>query len=123
MTHSSSPEPVSAELTVLQGIRDDFARLTSVVIAERRGRRSSTTLALVCLAALLVASVLWGLDARREASITCAQRTESRIEIRAAIEAGVDEVADFGELAPDRRNVLTARVERRILDELPPPAC
>jgi hypothetical protein len=107
----------------VRGLRGDIGNLRGDVQQERRGRRLS--LAAMALAILIGGAVL--VDDQRDENADdarqCGIRTESRHEIRSAIDAAVDEVAAYAELTDEERADLRGRVRVRALEELPPPNC
>lgn len=95
------------ELTaVLTELRDEVRGLRADVVNERKGRRLTITVGavVVTLALILGGGYLADLraTANREEVQSCEIRTESRAEIRAAIQSAVVEVAEFAELEPTR---------------------
>ncbi len=97
-------------------IRRERARWRRLVRSERAWRLAA--------AVLLVGSAM--LSARNAYDLSrqgCESRAQGREDVRAAIVAGVDEVASYAELDPPNRELVTRRVEHRVYSELPPPGC
>lgn len=114
----------------IRGLRTDVRAALSATETEREGRRQSQALATrsqrllrAAVVMLFIVGALWIVDLRRDGQQSCSTRTASRVEIRAAVVAVVDEVARFAEVTGDGRDDLLDRAALRLREELPPPDC
>lgn len=112
-------------MTRRQQVRHRLARIRQRVARRRLRFRAwwahyGTRVSVVLLCASTALSVT---TLVRTEVIDCATRHRSRTEVRAAIEAAVDEVAVYVDAPPHERAEVRRRVAVRVRQEFPPPHC
>jgi hypothetical protein len=107
----------------VRGLRGDVRDLKDTVAEERRGRKLLLVVggAVVVVALLLIGVV--GVNWVRDGRVTCAERTRTRTEIRAAISVAVDRGARALGATDEERLSVRDDVDDAVLAAYPPPDC
>lgn len=121
------PDDMTPEQRIGVATLGELRTLRQVVMEERRGRRLSIRVfaAAVVVVILVLGGyvVRWRAEDARYSRSTCSERIARTEQIRVAIAAGVEAVADYASATDqERRDVLRA-VDQRVRQELPPPDC
>ena len=123
-------QPDQLEVSTLDKLAKIFTDLTievkglrADVQAERTGRHITTLLAVIVVVVAVAVGAAFEANFLHADTISCAQRTQGRVDTRAAIAIAVDKGAIELGASPERRKALGQSVSQAVAEKLPPPDC
>lgn len=123
MTDQPDPPMIDRLAQIFTDLTVEVKGLRADVQAERTGRHITTLLAVIVVVVAVAVGAAFGANFLHADSISCAQRTQGRIDTRAAILVAVDKGAIELGATPERRKALSESVSEAVLEKLPPPDC
>lgn len=123
MTDPTEASTLDKLATIFTDLTVEVKGLRSDVQAERTGRHITTLLAVVVVVVAVAVGAAFGANFLHADTISCAQRTQGRVDTRAAILVAVDKGAVELGASPERRKALSEAVSDAVLEKLPPPDC